>query len=135
MIKTRHTVLAATALALGLVAMSPGYAQPNEAGEAAETAKMASVTLSAADAATAAQTALGGRATSVDLEFDGQAPSYQVTLVLANGTELEAVVDAASGAVSKAPALSSDHGDHGHADGEQEQENETESDGAENAEG
>ena len=135
MIKPRHTVLASIALVLGLAAMGPSYAQTSEPSEAIETQQMASVKLSAAEAATAAQTALGGRAMSVDLENGTQAPSYQVTLVLADGSELEAVVDAMSGSVTKAPAMTGDHGDQGHTENSNEQENENEGDGGENSEG
>jgi len=135
MIKPRHTALATIALVLGVAAMGPSYAQVTGQSDAAETQQIASAKLGAADAATAAQAALGGRATSVDFENNANMPAYQVTLIMADGSEVEALVDAMTGGVSKAPALTGEQGDQGHTDNsEQGGENQGEQDG-ENAEG
>lgn len=103
----KSVLVAATAIASLISVASIGVAvADNHAAnnDAAEIQAMMGAKLSASEAATAAEASVGGRAVSVGLEDASGQLLYEVTLIAADGTEIEVTVDAMSGAVAKVAA-------------------------------
>jgi len=100
------------AAALAAYAVS-GAAHAQQADDATEVAALASLSVNAADAIAAAEAAGSGKVVELFLSASG-APHYAVTLMAADGTETNFVVDANTGAVVQVGEAWSD----GDGDGE-----------------
>ena len=88
----------------GAVSVAPALAENHSAADATETQAMSTAKLTVAEACTAAEAKLGGKAVEVSLDVVNGTPVYTVSLLGADGTEMEASVDAVSGVVTMAPA-------------------------------
>lgn len=87
---------------LGFSAIAPAWAETQSgATDSAEVQILMTAKLTVAQAAAAAEASLGGRTINVGLEDKAGQPIYEVTLLAADGTELEATVDAMTGTVTK----------------------------------
>ena len=121
----RNTLIAA---ALTLAAFS-GVASAQQADDPIEIAALAGVSVSATDAVAAVEKLASGKVVELSLEAAGAA-HYAVTVMAADGTEANYVVDARTGAVVQVGDAVSDNGDgdgetmddaandHGGGDGE-----------------
>ena len=87
----------------GAASIAPAMAENHTPADATEMEAMSAVKLSVAEASTAAEAKFGGKAVEVSLDVVNGTPVYTVSL-LADGTEMEASVDAMSGVVTMAPA-------------------------------
>jgi uncharacterized membrane protein YkoI len=88
----------------GAASIVPAMAENHTPADATEMEAMSAVKLSIAEASTAAEAKLGGKAVEVSLDVVNGTPVYVVSLLGADGTEIEANVDAMSGVVTMAPA-------------------------------
>lgn len=93
----------------GAVSVAPALAENRSAADATETQAMSTAKLTVAEASTAAEAKLGGKAVEVSLDVVNGTPVYTVSLLGADGTEMEASVDAISGVVTMAPAETADN--------------------------
>lgn len=110
----KSVLVAATAIASLISVASIGAAIANNHAtntDAAEIQAMMGAKLSAAEAAAAAEASVGGRAVNVGLEDASGQLLYEVTLIAADGTEIEVTVDAMSGAVAKVAAAEDTNND------------------------
>tara|TARA_R110000868_G_scaffold30334_31_gene112385 strand:- start:37 stop:429 length:393 start_codon:yes stop_codon:yes gene_type:complete len=106
----KRIALVATLLAgiVGVGAIAPVMAESHTAADAAEIQAMATVKLTLAQASAAAEAQFGGTAVEVALDVINGTPTYTVSLLAADGTESEALVDAVKGTVTAAPADETD---------------------------
>ncbi len=112
----KHLIIAATVLAstLGVtgVTVATAASEGNNADKAEKQALM-SATLSAQDAIKAVEAAQPGKIAGLQFNLEKDAPSYEVTVVAADGIEHDFMVDASSGTVSKIAANEHQNGDQG----------------------
>lgn len=123
----KRIALVVTLLA-GLTAagsIAPAMAENHSPADVAETQAISAVKLSVAEASTAAEAKFGGKAVEVSLDVVNGTPVYAVSLLGADGSEMEASVDAISGTVTMAPAEVADNetADDGENGGENEGQN------------
>ena len=93
----------------GAASIAPAMAENHTPADATEMEAMSAVKLSVAEASTAAEAKFGGKAVEVSLDVVNGTPVYAVSLMGADGSEMEASVDAISGAVTMAPAEVADN--------------------------
>jgi uncharacterized membrane protein YkoI len=107
----KRIALVATLLAglAGAVSIAPALAENHSPADVAETQAISAVKLTVAEASTAAEAKFGGKAVEVSLDVVNGTPVYAVSLMGADGSEMEASVDAISGAVTMAPAEVADN--------------------------
>jgi uncharacterized membrane protein YkoI len=117
--------LVATLLAVivGAASIVPAVAESHTAADAAEVQAMSNVKLTVAQASAAAEAQFGGKVVEVSLDVVNGAPLYNVSLLGADGAEIEATVDAMTGAVTAAPAEQADNEASGEAEGGDQGEN------------
>lgn len=106
---------------LGAVAVGPALADDHkgDTNETAELQAVQSASTSLSDAIAAAQKESGGKATEASAEFDNGVLTYEVEVVMADGTEKELLVKT-DGTVS-ASADDGERGEAGDDDGDDEQ--------------
>lgn len=124
----KRMALVATLLAgiVGAASIVPAMAENHTAADAAEVQAMANVKLTVAEASAAAEAQFGGKAVEVSLDVINGMPVYNVSLLGADGAEIEATVDAMTGTATAAPAEQADNeatgetedGDQGGENGE-----------------
>lgn len=136
----KSVLVAATAIAslISVASIGAAVADNHTANnDAAEIQAMMGAKLSASEAAIAAEASVGGRAINVGLEDASGQLFYEVTLIAADGTEIEVTVDAMSGAVAKVAATEDANG--GEQAGDQNENGDAENgeggEGSENGEG
>ncbi|MGV8834092.1 MAG: PepSY domain-containing protein [Devosia sp.] len=97
--------LVATLLAglAGAATIVPAMADNRGATDTAETQAMATASLTLAQASAAAEAEFGGKAIETALDVLNGTPTYTVSLLAADGTESEALVDAVTGTIAAAP--------------------------------
>lgn len=107
----KRIVLVATLLAgiVGATSIVPAMAENHTPADATEVQAMANVKLTVAEASAAAETQFGGKVVEVSLDVVNGMPVYNVSLVGADGAEIEATVDAMTGTVTAAPAEQADN--------------------------
>ena len=107
----KRTALVVTLLVglTGAASIAPAMAENHSPADIAETQAMSAVKVTVAQASTAAEAKFGGRAVEVSLDVVNGTPVYAVSLVGTDGSEMEASVDAISGAVTMAPAEVADN--------------------------
>lgn len=130
----KSVLVAATAVA-GLISVGSigaALAANHTGNDAAEVQALMGAKLTAADAAAAAEASIGGKVISVTLEDASGQLVYEVTLIAADGTEMEATVDAVSGAVAKVAATEDNNNDE--QAGDQNEENGESGENGENGE-
>lgn len=93
----------------GAASIAPAMAENHTAADVTEMQAMSAVKLTVAEASTAAEAKLGGKAVEVSLDVVNGAPIYTVSLLGADGTEMEASVDAISGVATMTPAEVADN--------------------------
>lgn len=93
----------------GAASIAPAMAANKSPADAAETQAMSAVNMTVAEASTAAEVKFGGKAVEVSLDIVNDTPVYTVSLIGADGSEMEASVDAVSGVVTMAPAEVADN--------------------------
>lgn len=122
----KNVLVAAAAIASVISVASIGAAVANNHTantDAAETQAMMGAKLTASEAAKAAADSIGGKVVDVTLEDASGLLVYEVTLIAADGTEIEATVDAMSGAVAKVAATEDNN--NGEQSGDQEENGDT----------
>lgn len=107
----KRIVLVATLLAgiVGATSIVPAMAENHTPADATEVQAMANVKLTVAEASAAAEAQFGGKVVEVSLDVVNGMPVYNVSLVGADGAEIEATVDAMTGTVTAAPAEQDDN--------------------------
>ncbi|MBU1306751.1 MAG: PepSY domain-containing protein [Alphaproteobacteria bacterium] len=107
----KRIVLAATLLAgiVGATSIVPAMADNHTPADATEVQAMANAKLTVAEASTAAEAQFGGKVVEVSLDAVNGMPVYNVSLLGADGAEIEATVDAMTGTVTAAPAEQADN--------------------------
>lgn len=110
----KKSMIAAAAIIASVVGAGVGTtvmaAGENDESEQQEMQALASAKISIADAVKTAEASAGGKAAEVELDnVEGKA-AYDVSVVLADGTEHEVLVDANSGEVIKT-VVDDDEGD------------------------
>lgn len=121
-------------LALSAPLAGTAFAQSETAdSDVSEQQTLAATKISASEAITTVEAASGGKVVEFTLDMDGTVASYQVTVLASDGTEINYLVDAVTGATTIAPADQPDDeqaADAGEGNGEGQ---EVGSEGAENA--
>lgn len=102
----KRIALVATLLAgiVGATSIVPAMAENHTAADQAEVQATANVKLTVAEASAAAEAQFGGKVVEVSLDVVNGMPVYNVSLIGTDGAEIEATVDAMTGAVAAAPA-------------------------------
>lgn len=98
----KYMIIAVSVLAAGMGAAGVTSAIAANNGAAADQAEMqalGTVKLSMVDAIKAAETAQPGKTAEVQFDLENGAPAYEVTIIAADGTEHNMMVDANSGKV------------------------------------
>lgn len=130
----KRIALVATLLAgiVGATSIVPAMAENHTPADKAEVQAMANAKLTVTEAAAAAEAQFGGKVVEVSLDVVNGMPVYDVSLIGTDGAEIEATVDAMTGAVAAAPAEQADDEAAGEAeDGDQGGENGEANEGAE----
>ena len=124
----KHLIVATTILASGLGTMAVVVANASDvkdASHAMESQALMSAKLTAADAIKAVQAEQPGKIAEVQFTVDAKMPAYEVSILAADGTEHDFLVDASAGAVTKVAANDEQAGDQA------DDENDHEAEGAE----
>lgn len=125
----KHLIVATAIVVSGLGFVGAGAASAateTDVSHATEMQALMSAKLTAADAINAVQAEQPGKIAEVQFKVEQNAPTYEVSLLAADGTEHDFMVDAAAGVVTKIAANEEQNGDQ--ADGE----NDNQPEGSEN---
>lgn len=118
-----HLIVATAIMASGLGFVGAGAASAateNDASHTTEMQALMSAKLSAADAIKAVQAEQPGKIAEVQFKMEQNASVYEVSLLAADGTEHDFMVDASDGAVINIAGHEEQNGDE--ADGENDHE-------------
>lgn len=94
-------MIAAAIIAAGAMAGAATSVMAAAENEDAEQQALSSARISIADAVKAAEASAGGIAAEVEFDHDEGRAAYEVSVIMADGTEHEVLVDATSGEVLK----------------------------------
>lgn len=108
---------------VGAASIVPAMAESHTATDASEVQAMANLKFTLAEASAAAEAQLGGKVVEVSLDVVNGMPIYNVSLVGADGAEIEATVDGMTGTVAAAPAEQADNEATGETEGGEQGEN------------
>ncbi|MEM5474427.1 PepSY domain-containing protein [Hoeflea sp. AS60] len=110
----KHLIVATAIMASGLSFVAAGAANAtdeHDTSHAMETKALMSAKLTAADAIKAVQAEQPGKVAEVQFTVDNNAPAYEISLLAADGTEHDFLVDASAGVVTKMAANEEQAGD------------------------
>ena len=109
----KHMIIAASVLAAGIGAAGITAASAANDGGAKDQAEMQALMgskMSIIDAIKAAETAQSGKVAEAQFDLENGAPAYEISIIAADGTEHDFMVDANTGKVEKLAANEDQNG-------------------------